>query len=60
MPISLVNCEKSANLTEITWAHAVNSWKELNQTLASKSKFWDDNLFFSFQMDNYVVQIEKE
>lgn len=45
MPISLGNCEKAVNLTEVTWDHAVNSWKQLNHTLTSKSHFLDDNFF---------------
>lgn len=40
MPISLGNCEKAVNLTEVTWDHAVNSWKQLNHALTSKSQFW--------------------
>lgn len=47
MPISLGNCEKAVNLTEVTWDHAINSWKQLNHTLTSKS-FSRDNFFSEY------------
>lgn len=35
MPISLASCD-NANLTTVTWDHAVNSWTLLNASLSSK------------------------
>lgn len=36
MSINMGDCVDSANLTEITWCHAVNSQKELKDALNSQ------------------------